>query len=263
MPLDVLRSLSFNNVARILGLPDGVDPQEPATVAQLRQAIEGLAWKDTVKVAAPNNINVSSPGASIDGQTMAVNDRVLLPNQTTASENGVYIWNGPATAMTRSLDANSVGDIAQAVVPVELGTSAGTAYRQSATVATIGTDPQTWVTFGSSVPPASTSVEGKVQLATLVEVDAGSNTNKAVTPSTFSTSKFASRKYTANFGDTSTTSYDITHNLNTRDVNVEVYRNSGNYNTVLVEVQKPTVNMVRIVLDSPPGNSALRIKVTD
>lgn len=262
MSLDVLRSLNFNNVARILGLPDGVDPQEPATIAQLRQAIEGLAWKDTVKVAAPNNINIASPGASIDGQAMTVNDRVLLPNQTTASENGVYIWNGPAVAMTRALDANSVGDLSQAVVPVELGTSAGTAFRQSATVVTLGTDPVTWTSFGSSVPPASTSVEGKIQLATLAEVDTGTNATKAITPSTLSNSKFAARKYSANFGDTTTTSYDITHNLNTRDVDVTVYRNSGNYDLVLVEVQRPTVNMVRIIVDAAPGNNALRVKIT-
>ena len=263
MSLDVLRSLNFNNVARILGLPDGIDPQEPATIAQLRQAIEGLAWKDTVKVAAPNNINVSSPGASIDGQAMSVNDRVLLPNQTTASENGIYIWNGPSTAMTRALDANSADDLSQAVAPVELGTSAGTAYRQSATIVTVGTDTITWTSFGSSVPPASTSVEGKIQLATLAEVDTGTNASKAITPSTLSNSKFASRKYGATFGDTTTTSYDITHNLNTRDVDVTVYRNSGNYDEVLVEVQRPTVNMIRIVVDAPPGNNALRVKVTD
>ncbi len=263
MSLDVLRSLNFNNVARIIGLPDGVDPQEPATIAQLRQAIEGLAWKDTVKVAAPNNINIASPGASIDGQAMSVNDRALLPNQTTASENGIYIWNGPSTAMTRALDANSADDLSQAVVPVELGTSAGTAYRQSATIVTVGTDTITWTSFGSSVPPASTSVEGKIQLATLAEVDTGTNSTKAITPSTLSSSKFASRKYAANFGDTSTTSYDITHNLNSRDVDVTVYRNSGNYDLVLVEVQRPTVNMVRIILDSPPGNNALRVKISD
>ena len=263
MALDVLRSLDFKNTSRITNLPDGVSAQEPATINQLRNAIEGLAWKDSVKVAAPNNVNISSPGATIDSITMEINDRALLPNQTNAAQNGIYIWNGPSTAMTRADDANSAVELIEAITTVEQGTSAGTSYRQASVITTIDTDTQNWTSFGSSVPPASTSVEGKIQLATQTEVNTGSNSTKAIVPATLAASIYASRKFAQTFGDASATSYDITHNLNTRDVDVTVYRNSGNYDDVLVEVRRTDVNTVRIVLDAAPGNNALRVKITD
>jgi len=54
------------------------------------------------RVGAPININKSSPGATIDGVTMVVGDRVLLYSQTTPTENGFWDFNGSAALMTRS-----------------------------------------------------------------------------------------------------------------------------------------------------------------
>jgi hypothetical protein len=53
----------------------------------------------------------------------------------------------------------------------------------------------------------------------------------------------------------------VTHNFNTRDVEVEVYRNSGNYDTVLVEVQRTSVNAVTLLFDTPPASNAYRVLV--
>jgi hypothetical protein len=71
MAVDVQRTLDFGNARKIINLPDGVNPQDPATVAQLNSAIEGLAWKDSVRVSTQGNLNLASPGATIDGVTMA------------------------------------------------------------------------------------------------------------------------------------------------------------------------------------------------
>jgi hypothetical protein len=57
------------------------------------------------------------------------------------------------------------------------------------------------------------------------------------------------------------TSVTITHNLNTRDVAVTVYRNSGNYDTVMCDVQRPTVNTVTLVFASAVTASAYRCVV--
>jgi len=57
------------------------------------------------RVATTGNINLSAPGATIDGVTMALGDYVLVWLQTSSIQNGTYIWNGAATAMTRTGEA--------------------------------------------------------------------------------------------------------------------------------------------------------------
>lgn len=261
MALDVQRSLDFGNARKIINLPDPINPQDPATKAYVDSAVEGLAWKDSSRVATQANINLASPGATIDGVTMVSGDRVLVMNQTTASENGIYIWNGASVAMTRALDANTANELEQAVTTVEEGTSAGASYRQTAVNFTIGSGNVSFASFASSTAPASTATAGSIAIATQAEVDAGSVANKAVTPSTLANSANATRKFAQNIGDGSATSYTVTHNLNTRDCVVEVVRNSGNYDTVLAEVQRTSVNAVTVVFDTPPASNAYRVLI--
>lgn len=262
MAIDIKRSLDFGNSSKILNLPDPTGDQDPATKRYVDNAVEGLSWKDSVRVATQSNINLASPGATIDSQTMVSGDRVLVMAQTDDSENGIYIWNGSAVAMTRSVDANTDGELDQAVVTVESGTSAGVTYRQTTVDTVIGTSTITFAQFGTSAGPASTTSSGIVELATQAEVDTGTDADRAVTPATLAGSVWSSKKFTANIGDGSATSYTVTHNLNTRDVDVEVYRNSGNYDTVMAEVQRTSVNAVTILFDSAPSSNAYRVKVS-
>lgn len=69
----------------------------------------GLDVKESVRAATTSseaNITISNPGfTAIDGVNLSNGDRVLVKNQsTTASENGIYIFNGSASAMTRADD---------------------------------------------------------------------------------------------------------------------------------------------------------------
>lgn len=261
MALDVQRSLDFGGLRRLLNLPDAASPQEPATLAQLNALVEGLAWKDNARVATQGNTNLAAPGAAIDGITMAANDRVLVRAQTTAAENGLYIWNGAAVAMTRALDASTADELENAVVVVDEGTSAGTSYRQQTVNFVLDTGDVVWGSFGTSAGPASETSAGVVELATQGEVDAGTDTARAVTPAGLAGSAFATRKFNSTIGDGTATSYVVTHNFNTRDVVVEVYRNSGNYDTVLAEVQRTSVNAVTIVVDTALASNAFRVVV--
>ena len=70
MAIDVQRTMDFGGVRRITNLPNGASAQEPATVAQLNAAIEGIAWKDSCRVSTQANVTLSGPGATIDGITM-------------------------------------------------------------------------------------------------------------------------------------------------------------------------------------------------
>ena len=80
-----------------------------------------------VRVVATSNIAISAPGATIDGATMAASDRVLLTAQSTPSQNGPWIWNAAASALTRPTDYPAAGTV-QAFYGMEVEVLAGTAY---------------------------------------------------------------------------------------------------------------------------------------
>ena len=63
--------------------------------------------KGNVAVATIANISLSAAPASIDGYTLVADDRVLVKDQTTATENGIYVFNGTGAVMTRAEDADN------------------------------------------------------------------------------------------------------------------------------------------------------------
>ena len=82
----------------------------------------GLDVKQSVRVASTADVTLSGPGATIDGVTMVAGDRVLLKNQSTGSENGIYLWTGAASAMTRATDMDGSDEFVGAFFFVEEGT---------------------------------------------------------------------------------------------------------------------------------------------
>ena len=256
-----LSDLDFAGVARIRNLPAPVNPDEPVRQQDLNSAVEGLAWKDSCRVASQANLNLSSPGASIDGITMAAGDRVLVKAQTVGTENGIYIWNGAAVAMTRSLDANTSDELERAITTVEEGTSTGTSWRQSVVNFVLGTGSVTWIQFGSSVGAASETSSGIAELATQAETDAGIDDLRIVTPLKLNTWSNKTRRAQATIGDGSSTQIDVNHNFATRDVIVQVYQASGSYEQVNCDVSLPTLNTARLNFAGAPAANANRVVV--
>lgn len=253
--------LDFQNVVRIQNLPDPASAQEPATRAYVDSAVEGLAWKDSARVATTANLNLASPGASIDGITMVANDRVLVRAQTLPAENGIYLWNGAAIAMTRAADCNSAAELEQAVASVEEGTNAGSTFRQTAVNFTLGTTAIAWTPFGVVAPAATETTAGIAEVATQAETDALVADNVFVTPLKLGAWSNRIKKVSANFGDGSATQYDITHNLNTFDVHVAVFRNSGAEDEIICDIGRPTVNVVRLNFVAAPSSNQYRCVV--
>lgn len=113
-----------------------------------------------------------------------------------------------------------------------------------------------------SIVSATTTVEGIIRIATQAEVDAGVVNNAAVTPATLQATLNAQvNGYAANFGNGSSTTFTITHGLNTQDVQVQVQRVSDR-KEIIVEWAAPTSTTITIAVNTAPSNAAYRAVIT-
>ena len=115
-------------------------------------------FKKSVKVATTANITLSGV-QTIDGISVVAGDRVLVKDQTTASQNGIYIVN--ASTWTRSVAADGANEIDSAVVGVDQGTTNGGRFFTNTfkTTDTVGTTAMPWyevATTSSTVSSANT-----------------------------------------------------------------------------------------------------------
>ena len=114
-------SVSLNSQT-ITNLADPVNTQDAATKGFVEATSQGLDVKDSVKVATTANITISTAlnsGDAIDGVTLADNDRVLVKDQSTPSQNGIYIV---GSSPARSSDLAAGADAAGMFTFVEQGT---------------------------------------------------------------------------------------------------------------------------------------------
>lgn len=259
MATAIRSDLDFVDVSRILNLPAPADLDEPARLRDLNSAVEGLSWKDSCRVSTQGNTDLSSPGATIDGVSMVAGDRVLVRAQTSAPANGIYIWNGAASAMTRALDCSTAAELEQAVTTVEEGTNAGTTWRQTSVNFTLDSGNVVWAAFGTAAASASETTAGIAELATQAETDAGTDDARIVTPLKLKTWSLRIRKHAADIGDGAATQYDVTHNFGTRDVQVQVRANADPWDYPIVQIGALTTNAVRITFASAPTTNQFRV----
>jgi len=115
--------------------------------------VTGLDFKDSVRVASIGaNINIASAPAAIDGVTLTAGDRILLKDQSTASQNGIYVFTAAASALTRSTDADTDVEVTAGMFTfVEEGTWADTGWVLSTNnPIVLGTTSLTFVQFSSA-----------------------------------------------------------------------------------------------------------------
>ena len=105
----------------------------------------GLSWKAPVATATTVNITLSGL-QTIDGYTTLAGDRVLVKNQSTAANNGIYI--ASATAWSRAPDADAWIEYVSAITFVQYGAQAGSAWYCSAQPGgTLGVTAINWSNF--------------------------------------------------------------------------------------------------------------------
>jgi len=71
-------------------------------------------------------------------------------------------------------------------------------------------------------------------------------------------SGYGVRKYVTNVGDGSATSYTLTHNLNTRDVTVQMFENASPYSQIEADVEHTTTTTVTVRFAVAPTNAQYR-----
>ena len=113
------------NSQRITSLSDPVALADAATKNYVDAAIQGLSAKDSVRVATTSSETLTTAfanGQSIDGVTLSTGDRILVKDQASGAENGVYTVNASG-APTRAADFNSSEQVEKgAYIFVEEGT---------------------------------------------------------------------------------------------------------------------------------------------
>ena len=96
-------SVSLNS-QEITNLATPTLDTDAANKAYVDATKQGLDVKDSVRVATTANITLSAT-QTIDGVAVIAGNRVLVKNQSTASQNGIYVV--AAGAWSRSTDANT------------------------------------------------------------------------------------------------------------------------------------------------------------
>lgn len=235
--------ITLNN-RKIINLADGVSAQDAVTYSQLMSVLQGRTFKDAVRVATNVNQATLSGLLTLDGITTVAGDRILLFGQTTASQNGP--WVAASGAWTRPTDWDATSDI-----------SFGASFlvREGATNA----DKQFTLTTDGAIVVGTTAVA-------FAQTGAGTTyvqgTGISISGSTIAIdTTVVVRKYAANIGDGTATSFTLTHNFGTLDVQVTV-RLISTGEQVLVDNVAATTNTVTIgVFATAPTSNQYRVIV--
>lgn len=230
------------NSHKLTNVTDGSSAQDAVTYSQLQAVLTGRSWKDAVRAATTANITLSGT-QTIDGVSVVASDRVLVKNQSTGADNGIYV--ASAGAWTRSTDADTSAEVKSGMsVVVTEGTANGDMQFTLTTndPITLGSTALTFATTGtggSYTEGSGIDISGNViSIDTAVVV----------------------RKYATLIGDNSTTAIAVTHSLGTKDITWSV-RDASTDEFVDCYGVATSTSVLTLTFNVAPATNALRVIV--
>jgi len=285
-----------SNLITNLGTP--VNVSDAATKGYVDSTSQGLDVKDSVRVATVASGNLATDfvaGATIDGLTLVAGDRILIKNQGTASQNGIYTVNASG-APTRATDADTSAKVTAGMFTfVSEGTTLGNSGWVLTTddVITLGSTGLTFTQFsgagtylagtalglsGNTFNVAYDATKGITVSSNQIKINAGNGltfdggtgalvanlgtglviSGGAIAQDT--AAGYGVRKYVGTItGDNSATSFSFTHGFNTRDITVRVYQTSATpdtqYADVEVDVTRTSANAISVAFAAAPAGT--------
>lgn len=277
---------------KITGLAAGVSATDAVNKSQLDASSAGLDIKQSVRAASTLNVAgityVAAAGSSargqitvapntLDGVSLAANDRILLKDQTTGAQNGIW------TVTTLGTGANGVWDRATDFDADAEVTSGAFTFVEEGTVndntgwvlttnnpITIGGAGGTALVWGQfSGVGALVAGAGMTKTGSTLDVIAGSTPGtagpggglKVAADEIVIDADVVVRKFSASFGDGAALFYVLSHNLNTRDITTQVYDNSTPWAELECDVEHTSVNTITIRTAVAPTSNQYRAVV--
>jgi len=127
--LGTIATQDANNVSisggAVTGLGSPSASSDAATKNYVDQAVAGLRTRTIAECASTGNVSLSNgleAGDSIDGVTLVAGDRVLLKDQTDATENGLYLAVSSGAA-SRDPEHDTIAELSGGMVVVNQGST--------------------------------------------------------------------------------------------------------------------------------------------
>jgi hypothetical protein len=275
-----LTSDSSAGTHRITALAEPTNSEDAATKGYVDGKINGLNWKQAVKVASAADLaayTAAGVGAAhtltanangileVDGvKVETLGQRVLLKNAAEAKNNGIYTMTtkgeaGAKWILTRSADGSTEAQLLEATAMAEEGTENGDkVFNQTTNPGfVVDTTALTWVEIqsGTAVQGDGTYTTRTGATIALVpgEAAAAVPANGAISAITKTGARKAILAFT---GDGAKTEFEPTHGLKTRNLIVQAMENSGGNPTKPIELDWETSGAEKVIFKFPVAPTA-------
>lgn len=238
--MKITNNLDFNSLKGI-NLLDPTAAQDAATKAYVDALLQGWKWKEPVRAASTANLTLSG-AQTIDGVAVIAGDRVLVKNQSTGANNGIYLC--AAGSWTRTTDFDASAEVLLSSVFVSEGTTLGNTQWVMTTDGpiTLNTTALVWTQTGGG---ASYTAGNGISLSSGVfSID----------------TSITARRMSAAIGNGALTTITVTHNFGTKDIAVSCRETSGDAG-VLVDWVAATTNTAQFTFAVAPATGAITVAI--